>query len=166
MRTSITATLAVAAALWLVGGAGAGGWATVGVSPQPEDDAQAGAVWTPTLTVLQHGRTPLDGVHPTVMLSNGKGQLETFAATPTGKPGTYAARVRFASSGTWSVRVNDGFGREHGFPDVTIGAAETSSSSALRLPVALGALLAIALGSTLLLRRRRQQGRLVASGVR
>ncbi len=88
MRVSITAAIAVAAALALATGAGAGGWATVGVSPEPPGGGEVGAVWNAELNVLQHGRTPLDGVQPTINLRNrDTGERASFAAKPTGEGG-------------------------------------------------------------------------------
>ena len=44
----------------------------------------------------QHGRTPLEGVAPTVHIRSGD-TTRTFVAEPTGKPGVYHARVVFPS---------------------------------------------------------------------
>ena len=166
MRNTITAAIAVASALWLSGVAGAGGWATVGVSPEPPDGAAAGTVWTPTLRVLQHGRTPLDGVQPTILVSDGSGPPSTFAARPTGKPGTYSARVVFPSAGRWTYRVDDGFGREHGFPALTIRSGEGSAFPLMPLSLGVGAAFAAILGWALLLRRRRPHPKLAVDGMR
>ncbi len=71
--------------------AGAGGWATVGLSSLPPSGLEAGQDWPVDVTVLQHGETPLTGVQPSITVRN----LETgaiagrFAAKPTGKPGVY-----------------------------------------------------------------------------
>ena len=40
------------------------------------------------LTILQHDRTPLDGLSPTITIRNG-GATKSFAAKPTGKTGVY-----------------------------------------------------------------------------
>jgi hypothetical protein len=73
-------------------------------------------------TVLQPGRSPLDGIAPTITIRNGDA-LETFAAKPAGKPGVYRASVTFPSAGTWTYEVDDGFiaGQPHTFPPVEIG---------------------------------------------
>lgn len=163
MRAWITTGIAAAAALALAAGAAAGGWATVGVSPEPPDGGEAGAVWNPELNVLQHGRTPLDGVQPTIELRNrDTGERASFAARPTGESGRYAARVVFPSAGTWVYAVDDGFGRSHGFPPLTIAADGGS-----RLPAWLAGsagLGAAALAAFALFRRRRPRTRLVATG--
>jgi hypothetical protein len=107
MRKLLIATVA-AAALAVPGSAAAGGWATAGLGP-PDDGLQAGDTWNARVTILQHGRTPLSGVEPTVTIRNDKGTTLTFPARPTGEVGVYEARVRFPSSGTWLYEVYDGF---------------------------------------------------------
>lgn len=66
------------AALAVSGAASAGGWATVGITPTA-DGMDAGETWNTEITVLQHGRTPLDGLTPTVTI-NGPGGSRTFTA--------------------------------------------------------------------------------------
>ena len=81
----------------------AGGFATVGLSSTP-----TGTDWPVEITVLQHGRTPLDNVTPRVVITQGA-TTRTFAGEPTGKPGVYAARVVFPGGGRWEYSVRDGF---------------------------------------------------------
>lgn len=100
--------LALAAfALLAVPAALAGGWATVGVTPLPPDDIQAGDAWTPQVTVLRHGQTPTDGAKPSITISSG-GDSKTIALAPTGKTGVYSARVVFPHAGTWSYAIDNG----------------------------------------------------------
>lgn len=134
----------VAAALALPAAAGGGGWATVGVAPLPPDGAGPGARWTPTLTVLQHGRTPLDGVQPVVTIRNpGTGATRSFRATPTGEPGQYRAEVVFPAEGSWAYAIEDGFSRTHTFAPIRIGAARAD------FPVSRGVAAAAALAGML-----------------
>jgi hypothetical protein len=136
VRSSLL-VLAVGAALALAGTALAGGWATVQLSSTPRGLA-AGEPWVVNVTVLQHGRTPLPGLKPTLTIrkvsrttsAQGKGPVtvRTFAALPTGKTGVYRARVVFPSAGTWRYEVYDGFvryggARTHTYSPVTIGRA-------------------------------------------
>ena len=146
------------AALALVGGAGAGGWATVGVSPLPSEDS---TTWTPTLTVLQHGRTPLDGVEPTITIRNEEtGATRTFTAAPTGQAGQYEARVVFPAAGVWTYTIDDDFSRVHTFAPVEIagagGTAAAAGGSSLSLPWTIGgtAAILVALGLVVLAGRR------------
>jgi hypothetical protein len=106
----------------------AGGWATVGVGPPP-DDMGPGQTWDARITVLQHGNpeTPLMGVSPTLTIKNGS-TSKTFKAKPSGEPGVYIARVVFPREGNWSYSVHDGFtqyggAQTHTFSPVSIGAA-------------------------------------------
>ncbi len=57
-------------ALVLPAQASAGGFATAGLSSTPEGLAP-GEPWKVDITVLQHGRTPLDGLTPRVRISSG-----------------------------------------------------------------------------------------------
>lgn len=88
-------------------GALAGGWASVGLTPLPPDDIQAGDTWTPQVTVLRHGRTPTDGATPSITLDSG-GEQRTIALRPTGKTGVYSATVVFPRAGTWSYAIDNG----------------------------------------------------------
>jgi YtkA-like protein len=121
MALRIAVLAAIAAALAVPTAATAGGWATVGFDPPPEG-LQPGEPWEVDLTVLQHGRTPLEGVQPRVILEEeaGDGQ-RAFSARPTAKPGVYRATVVFESAGTWKIAVDDDFAATHRFPAVQIG---------------------------------------------
>jgi hypothetical protein len=114
--------VAVAGLLLLAAPASAGGWATAGLGP-PDGGVGAGDTWNAVITIKQHGMTPLVGVEPSVIISDGDETL-TFPAHPTGKPGVYAAQVKFPNEGTWRYQVNDGFSQTHSFPSVQIGAGD------------------------------------------
>ncbi|MFN2472210.1 MAG: hypothetical protein ABR583_14730 [Gaiellaceae bacterium] len=137
------------------GSAQAGGWATAGLAPPP-DRIAAEEVWEAQITVLQHGRTPLAGVVPTLTIKR-DGEAKTFTAAPTDQTGVYVARVKFPSSGEWRYEVNDGFptaaGRVHTFGPVQVAARPAGGGSSvwfIAVPVALLAAAAGAVG----LRRR------------
>src|SRR3990172_5289198 len=97
----LVATLAVAGAAW------AGGWATVQLSSTPTG-TKAGQPWVVTVTVLQHGRTPLSGAKPPIPTRNGTTSVVS-RAVPAGKPGVYRSRVVFPKAGLWKYEVYDGF---------------------------------------------------------
>ncbi|MEA2222277.1 MAG: hypothetical protein QOH83_653 [Solirubrobacteraceae bacterium] len=121
MRIRTTAAaLAIIGLLALPAGALAGGWATVGLSSTP-DGVGPGQSWNVALEILQHGRTPLNGVHPTVTIVAGD-TTRTFQTRPAGRPGTYRAAVMFPGAGTWRYVVDDGFTARHSYPAVRIGA--------------------------------------------
>jgi hypothetical protein len=111
--------LAVGLLLLFAPAARAGGWATVSLSSTP-----AGKTWTVDITVLQHGRTPLNDVQPVVTIRQGA-TTKDFAAKRIGKPGTYRAQVVFPTAGRWSYQIDDGFISQmpHTYPAVQIGEA-------------------------------------------
>lgn len=154
MRTLVL-TLAGALALALAGTASAGGWATVGVAPLPND---GDATWTPTLTIKQHGKTPLEGINPSITIRNlESGATATFTATPTGTPGEYTAKVVFPSSGTWTFVVDDDFSQVHTFAPFRIGGVPAADGgSSLVWTLSGSAVLALALAALLAFPYRRR----------
>lgn len=119
-------SLAVAA-LAAPASAAAGGWATAGVGPPP-DDMGPGDTWNAKVTILQHGNpeTPLQGVTPSLTIRNGS-TTKTFKGTTTDENGVSTIKVVFPSPGKWSYAVYDGFteyggATTHKFAPVTIGA--------------------------------------------
>jgi hypothetical protein len=130
MRGRLIASAVVAAALAVPATAGAGGWATVELSSTPEQTAP-GKAWVVDLEVLQHGRTPLEGVQPSIVVTEREtGATRTVAAKATGKPGVYRARVVFPTAGVYEYVVDDGFSQRHSYPPVRI------SSGAAAVPLA------------------------------
>src|SRR5919108_5801282 len=122
-RLVLQFSLAAALLLALPAAAGAGGFATAGLSSTPEGVAP-GEPWAVDITILQHDRTPLDGLTPRVQISNASGDaFRQFDAKPTGKSGVYRAVVVFPKAGEWDYRVLDGFVDQvpHTFPAVRIG---------------------------------------------
>jgi LPXTG-motif cell wall-anchored protein len=120
MAMRLTLLAVIAAALALPAAATAGGWATVGFDPPPEDLAP-GEPWQVEMTILQHGRTPLEGVKPYVIVERETGgKQESFPAVSTGEPGVYRASVVFESAGEWGLVVDDGFAARHTFPAVQV----------------------------------------------
>jgi hypothetical protein len=150
----LLSVLAVAAVA--VPAAGAGGWATVGLSSLPAG-TPPGKAWPVDLTVLQHGRTPLVGIAPVLTITNGDGDSRAFTAAPTGRPGVYHADVVFPSEGTWSYEVWDDFSQTHTFTPVEIAAPAGGSSPLLPLLGALGLAAGLAALTVLSLRRRRPE---------
>jgi hypothetical protein len=121
--------LALLALLALAPSAFAGGWATVGLSSTPAG-TDPGQPWNVNITVLQHGRTPLEGVQPVVTIRNGDA-TKRFNAKATSKPGVYRASVVFPTAGRWTYEINDGFitGMPHKFPAVEIGAPASAPAA-------------------------------------
>ena len=100
---------ALAAGLAVATSASAGGWATLGIDPLPDGTA-AGGTWSPSITIRQHGRTPLDGLLPVVTITDVGGASHDFTAEPAGEPGVYTADVSFPEAGSWDVVVESGLG--------------------------------------------------------
>ena len=137
--------------------ASAGGWATVGVEPQP-----TGKDWDATLTVLRHGRTPTDGAKPSITIRNDSGVTKTFIAKPLGN-GKYRAHVEFPSSGTWRYEINTGLAatgygidQTQTFAPVTISGSSDGGFSLPRWAPPLALVFAAALAAFFLLARRRR----------
>jgi hypothetical protein len=148
----------LATALIAVPAAGAGGFATVGLSSLPPED---GSAWNVELTILAHGRAPVDGLTPTITIQKGDGASQTFTATPAGNAGRYQATVAFPSDGTWSYTINDGYSRTHTYAPVTISGAGEGSFTWLTTAIGTAIGLALATLLVLLARRRRPEPRLV-----
>jgi hypothetical protein len=140
----------------------AGGFATTGLSSTPEGLAP-GQPWKVELTVLQHGRTPLEGVSPRIVTRDADGLERSFAATATSKPGVYAATVRFPRPGQWTYTVYDGFndGMPTTYPAVIIKSPGAATAPARRdplgppeLPIILAGALVLGASGFVLWRRR------------
>jgi hypothetical protein len=118
--------IGMAVALALPASALAGGWASAGVGPPP-DDMGPGDTWNAKVTILQHGNpeTPLMGVIPTLTIQKGS-TTKTFKGTMTDEAGVSTIKVVFPSAGKWTYSVYDGFteyggATTHKFAPVVIG---------------------------------------------
>lgn len=126
----------------------AGGWATVQLSDVPSDGMKAGTSMGIDITVLQHGRTPLEGVTPVFqILDRSSGEVVRAAkGTPTGKPGVYHVDVAFPREGVFSYQVYDGFAAYGGAQTHTYAPVEIAAPGGSFLPSWVGvALVALAL---------------------
>jgi YtkA-like len=149
-RSTLVAAAALAAALLAPASALAGGWATVGLSSSP-DGTRVGEEWVVDLTVLQHGRTPLEGVQPRVLVKGESGGAEeTFPAEQTGRAGVYRARVVFPSAGEWTYSVDDDFSQVHHLGSVRIGGGTQEAAAAPGGGVTPAGAIGIAVGAALL----------------
>jgi hypothetical protein len=135
-RLSLLVPLALALAALTAPAAHAGGFATAGLSSMPTG-VGPGQPWKVELTVLQHGRTPMAGLEPRIVIRSGDTRRE-FVAVPAGKPGVYRAEVVFPAAGTWSYEVLDGFNNDlpHTFPAVRIGSDTVSAAAPAPAPPA------------------------------
>jgi YtkA-like len=136
MRARLTLLAVTAAVLAAPAAATAGGWATVGLDPPPDDLAPR-EPWLVEMTILQHGITPLEGVKPRVVVRPVQGgDPKTFPARATDEPGVYHATVAFPSAGTWRYVVDDGFSAQHSYPPVQVGKGAKRKAAADSIGVA------------------------------
>lgn len=148
--------VAIAITLAIAPTAAGGGWATVGFAPLP-DGTDAGATWSPTIFVKQHGVTPLTGLQPIVSVHRDDGAMQTFTAVETSEAGSYRADVVFPSEGDWRVTIESGFGGSNvTYGPVEVGSPAVTGGGGPELPT-LGLLVALALlgGVALVAARRR-----------
>jgi len=129
----------------------AGGWATAGLSP-PEG-VGAGDTWNADVKILQHGRTPLAGVSPTVTIRNvATGNEKTFTAKPTGEIGVYRAKVVFPTAGKYSYKVYHGFTQYGGAQTHSFGTFSVGAGGGGGLPfLAIIGIIGLALAATALI---------------
>jgi hypothetical protein len=91
---------------------------------------------------MQHGRTPLDGLHPTVTIEDeSTGTTRSFPATPAGERGVYEAEVVFPAAGDWRLVIDSSFGDSRlTYGPFTITAPVTDAGSRRPFMVALAAI--------------------------
>ncbi len=158
MRTMLVSLSTVLVLVVGASPAAGGGWATAGLAPPPED-VQAGDTWIARVKILQHGRTPLAGVEPTITIRNDdSGAAQTYAARPTATVGVYEARVKLPAGGTWRYEVNDAFlgGRVHTFGPFDVGEGAGESFTFLQTALVLLAALALLAGAAVAVTRMRR----------
>ena len=130
MRFMRPLLLAFAVCLVLPAGALAGGWATTGLSSTP-DGVKPGGKWEVDLTILQHGRTPLEDVSPAVIIKTSEGGQARFDAVPVeGQPGVYRASVDVPADGRYEYAVDDGFGNAMGMNFTAVDPAAAPPAAA------------------------------------
>jgi hypothetical protein len=120
-RLRISLSLAVLLSLLFVVRASAGGWAVITLDELPLD-VVAGEPLTIGFTVLQHGRTPMDGLYPTVTANLHKDQQFVVNAEPEGKPGHYTATLNFPKEGEWRWSIQ-AFSMDQTMPMLSVAAA-------------------------------------------
>jgi hypothetical protein len=153
----------IATALIASNAASAGGWATVGLDPLPTG-VGPGDTWKTNMTILQHGRTPLTGLTPTITITlEDTGLAKKFVARETGAPGVYQVSVVFPEAGAWRIVADSTFGDSrltYGpvLIEPTPGPGVSGSGSdvpVLPLLAVLGGLAVVAAGAFGVLRQRR-----------
>lgn len=155
------------AALLLVGGVQAGGWSVVvldGGSPLTGAEGAGGVVAGEPISfgflVLQHGRTPIDGLTPRITAISDSGKTINAFARAEGRPGHYVAELTLPSAGVWNWQI-EAFGPPADMAPITVlaaapAAAPTSALAGAPVFISLAALvLAGALAAVIFARARR-----------
>jgi mono/diheme cytochrome c family protein len=126
-RIRIALGLALVLSLLLAVPAFAGGWAVITLD-ELSTEVVAGEPMTIGFTVLQHGKTPLDGLDPTITANLYKEQEIVVHAEPDGKPGHYVATIIFPKEGewTWSIQA---FTMDQPMPSLQVAALHAKAES-------------------------------------
>jgi hypothetical protein len=105
----------------------AGGWAVITLDELPTD-VVAGEPLTIGFTVLQHGKTPMDGLNPTITANLYKDEFFTVNAEPDGKPGHYTATLTFPKEGDWRWSIQ-AFSMDQLMPMLSVAAPVAGNAS-------------------------------------
>jgi len=103
----------------------AGGWAVITLDDLPSN-VVAGEPLAIGFTVLQHGRTPMPGLDPTVTATSSGGETFVVNAEPEGKPGHYAATLTFPKEGEWNWSIK-AFTMDQKMPTLSVAAPGTET---------------------------------------
>jgi len=105
----------------------AGGWAVITLDELPSNIV-AGEPLTIGFTVLQHGRTPMTDLEPTVTAGLSLDEMLVVYAEPEGKPGHYVATLTFPKDGEWEWSIQ-AFSMDQPMPVLTVAAPGPVSAS-------------------------------------
>lgn len=102
----------------------AGGWAVITLDELPVN-VVAGEPFTVGFTVLQHGRTPMMDLHPTITANLDKDADLVINAESDGKPGHYAATITLPKEGEWQWSIQ-AFTMDQPMPKLSVASASTA----------------------------------------
>lgn len=105
----------------------AGGWAVITLDEVPTDIV-AGEPLTVGFMVLQHGKTPMVNLDPTVTAALQDGEHFTVNAEPGGRPGYYTATLIFPREGDWSWSIQ-AFTMDQPMPALSVSAPVAKAAS-------------------------------------
>src|SRR5687767_11688327 len=125
-RFRIALSLALLLAFAVVIPVLAGGWAVITLDELPTD-VPAGEPLTIGFTVLQHGKTPMTDLDPTVTARSGDEKMVVLAEAE-GKPGHYAATLTFPTEGKWEWSIQ-AFTMDQPMPALTVSAPTVASTT-------------------------------------
>ena len=132
----------------------AGGWAVITLDELPSG-VVAGEPLRIGFTVLQHGRTPMTDLEPTVTAKLSFNEKLVVFAKPEGKPGHYTATLTFPEEGNWEWSIQ-AFTMDQKMPVLNVFApgvvsasqpvAKTEPSTLALSPLLIVGTLAVAIG--------------------
>jgi mono/diheme cytochrome c family protein len=105
----------------------AGGWAVITLDELPTG-VVAGKPLTIGFIVLQHGRTPMTDIAPTITAKSSSGEKFVVNAEPDGKPGHYTATLTFPKDGDWQWSIQ-AFTMDQPMPVLSVSAPAVASGS-------------------------------------
>ncbi len=105
----------------------AGGWAVITLDELPSN-VVAGEPLSIGFSVLQHGRTPMTDLHPTITAKLSSAETMSISAEPSGKPGHYAATLTFPKEGSWEWSIQ-AFTMDQPMPVLNVAASNTASAN-------------------------------------
>ena len=105
----------------------AGGLAVITLDELPADVA-ANEPITVCFSVLQHGRTPITDLEPTITATLSKSESFVVHAKPDGKPGHYTATLTFPKAGEWQWSIQ-AFSMDQPMPMLTVAASVPVSAN-------------------------------------
>jgi hypothetical protein len=129
----------------------AGGWAITSMDELP-GEFRAGENYQLGYTILQHGKTPVEGAETEITARNpATGETLRFVGRADGKPGHYVAEVTFPEGGVWTWSVTQGDFSVHQLGELSVASAPAAAvaTATTSLPIwglVLAAATAIALG--------------------
>jgi len=127
LRFPIAMGLALLLALGFAIPVFAGGWAVITLDELPSS-VVAGDPLTIGFTVLQHGRTPMTDLEPTITARLSFDENLVVYAEPEGKPGHYAATITFPKEGDWEWSIQ-AFTMDQPMPVLSVAAPGITSAS-------------------------------------
>ena len=167
-RFRISIALAVLLSVVLAIPAFAGGWAVITLDELPTG-VVAGEPLTIGFTVLQHGKTPMDGLDPTITATSSNSESFMVHAKPEGETGHYAATLTFPAEGSWNWSIQ-AFSMELAMPALSVVAPIAGSVSqqpvaqaATTSPLLIVRILALVIGLASLVLAYQRKSRLAAA---
>jgi mono/diheme cytochrome c family protein len=124
-RFRIALSLALLVTVALAVPAFAGGWAVITLDKLPSG-VVAGEPFEIGFTVLQHGKTPMADLAPTITASLSKSDTFVVNAKPEGATGHYAATLTFPKQGNWGWSIQ-AFTMDQAMPELSVATPNANS---------------------------------------